>query len=349
MTDGPRDAGWYPDPWGASGEQRYYDGDAWQRNETVAADVRTVGRRGRRRVVSVVLLLVGAIGVVGVGLATGWFRSGSETAVARHSLAPRIRRRTSKPPEAVLRIRLRPYSRGDCVTWPQNHATLVDSKAVDCSMPHLMEMVGPVTLTGMTGAFPTPQAWLLIDASQCGPVVERYLGGPLDPYGRYYAGAIGPLEDGWLVGERVIWCGVAATGGDVAPDSPHPPMLGRVRAQEQQRVLASGICLGGPSAPDGGEVDCALPHLFEVTGTVDLGGRGLNTPTLDETRQAAESACRSTATGYLGRSVPATLESSSLDLAPASWAVGGRLVECVIGKPSGSGWVPVTGSQKAGT
>ena len=234
------------------------------------------------------------------------------------------------------------------MTWPQSGQSIVDSTVVDCATPHLMEVVTAVALTGMHGAYPSPKAWRLIEASQCGPVVEQYLGGPIDPYGKYYAGSISPIKEGWDQGERDIWCGISAIGGNPASASALPPMLGRVRAQEQERVLATGTCIGGPSVPDGVELDCALPHLLEVTGTVDLSGQGLGSPTLDVTRSAAARPCGQVSEAFLGRSLPATLESGSLGVPPETWAAGGRLAECVIGQPSASGWVPVTGTRKAG-
>ena len=233
------------------------------------------------------------------------------------------------------------------MTWPQRGQPLVDSTVVDCATPHLMEVVAAVALTGMHGAYPSAEAWRLIDASQCGPVVERYLGGPIDPYGKYYAGSISPIKDGWDQGDRDIWCGISATGEIAGTAAALPPMLGRVRAQDQERVLAPGTCIGGPTVADGVELDCALPHLFEVTGTVDLGGQGLVSPTIDVIRRAAAQPCSQVSTAFLGRSLPATLESGSLGVPPETWAAGGRLAECVIGQPSASGWVPVTGTRKA--
>ena len=347
MTDGSRDPGWYPDPWGAVGEQRYYDGHAWQRNETVAVEPSRSGRR--RRQWRPVVVTVAVIAAISGAVAAGWLRSDPTSPAVHRLLHPATDRPKSKGSLKVGQITGRSYGRGDCVTWPQDGQALVDSTVVDCAKPHLIEIVAPVELTGMHGAYPTLEGWQLIDASQCGPVVEKYLGGPIDPYGKYYAGSISPIKDGWDQGERNIWCGISAAGGDAAAASVLPPILGRVQAQQQERVVAPGTCIGGPSVPEGVEVNCALPHLLEVTGTVDLSGQGLGSPTVDAIRNAAEQSCGHVAAAFLGRSLPSDLASDSLSLAPESWAAGSRLVECVVGRISGSGWVPASGSMKAGT
>ena len=347
MSDDPRSAGWYPDPWGHDGEQRYYDGDAWQRNETPTADPRNSHRRRTRRWRPVVVT-VAVVAGISVAVASGWLQSEPSSPPLHRLLFPALDHREPKTAAKVTQINGRSYGRGDCVTWPQSGQSLVDSTVVDCATPHLIEVVAPVVLTGIHGAYPSPEAWRLIEASQCGPVVEQYLGGPIDPYGKYYAGAISPVKEGWDQGERDIWCGLSAVGGVPAARSDLPPMLGRVRAQEQEWFLAPGTCLGGPSVADGVELDCALPHLLEVTGTVDLGGQGLGSPTVDAIRNAAARQCAQVSAAFVGQSLPSTLESGSLDVRPETWAAGGRLVECVIGQPSASGWVPVTGTRKAG-
>ncbi len=345
MNGSARDAGWYPDPWGTEGQQRYFDGDAWRRNDTPTTAPRKARPRGRSR--------WRAVGVVAAVLAVlaaasgGWFATRSRSPLVGSLRLPSDHGRSSTTRQPGPALRDRPYARGDCVTWRQVRTGVVDAKVVGCTEPHLLEIVGPVTLTGLPDKYPTLGGWMLIEAAQCGPRVEKYLRAVLDTYGRYAAGAIRISTEGWDQGERLIWCGIQAVGGAVGPGAKLPELLGRADAHAQGMISTAGTCVGTPSANDGTPIACADPHIFEVTGTVDLSARQLGSPTSEATRQAAQQPCEVVTTAYLGHAVGGDLEADVLGIEPVSWAAGRRVVECVVARSSGSDWVPVSGSMKA--
>src|SRR6266511_657083 len=98
------------------------------------------------------------------------------------------------------------YDPGDCVTWetgaPRVAAT---TEVVPCAGPHRVQVVaniGPPRTRA--GAFPTKAEWDHHEKVKCGPAIERFLGRPLDPYGRFTAGTLIPNISKWEIGDRDV-------------------------------------------------------------------------------------------------------------------------------------------------
>jgi Protein of unknown function (DUF2510). len=345
VNDEPRGPGWYPDPWSATeGEKRYFDGTAWVRNESVAPSVGTLPRRRRSTwwLGAVVLVVAVAVAFVVGGRSSPDTGSPSARRVIADGL---ISTSTTKP---HIDLESRSYRQGDCVVWKQVVGEPRAVKTVSCGGAHLLEMIDRVELKNMTGPYPTEAAWNLIFEEQCSPLVASYLDAPIDPYGRYAVSGLEVGQDGWDLGDRTIWCGVAAQG--VSPIGPDALVLFSERAHgsDQTKLQGVGTCLGPVAGGSQDVVDCAGPHEIEVTGSVDLNGRIDHAPNLAEMDGLALDACNRIASDYLGHSLGGGVAAAPFGLEPASWEAGRRVVECVVGHSSGTDWVSSTGSMKAG-
>ena len=107
------------------------------------------------------------------------------------------------PPPTDLDLADRTYRAGECITWNQSEGGQnLATPDVPCTRPHLMEMTDKEVLTsyGSDAPYPGPAQWGQIDTAECGPPAERYLGYPLDPYGRFAASALEPTARG--LGQR---------------------------------------------------------------------------------------------------------------------------------------------------
>lgn len=72
-------------------------------------------------------------------------------------------------------------------------------------------------------------------------------------------------------------------------------------------AVGSCVTWTKPDATDLREVDCAQPHLFEVTGTADISGSypsGASLPDAVTWQRVAQSSCAASATSYLGKLDP---------------------------------------------
>ena len=80
---------------------------------------------------------------------------------------------------------------GTCLTWRRDDAS--DVREVPCAQSHLFESVGPVTAPQAPGTpFPADDAWQQVVTDRCTPLARDYLGGKLDPAGRFRPGARTP-------------------------------------------------------------------------------------------------------------------------------------------------------------
>jgi len=238
---------------------------------------------------------------------------------------------------------------GTCLTWQRTDGA--DVHQVDCSASHLFETAGAVTAAQPDGApFPADAAWQKIVADQCGSLVTRYLGKPLDPTGRYKVGALKPTAAAWGDGDRTVRCGLQAPGVTGALLS----STGKVSDADQAVVFAPGTCLG----LNGKEVSdpvssCAKTHAAEVAGTVDLGSKFTGAlPAVDDQDNFLQPACTKVAQDAVGaqKLTDSKLTVYWTNINQASWDAGTRRVSCDMGSllADNSGFAPLTGSVEDG-
>ncbi|MGH8882128.1 MAG: septum formation family protein, partial [Stackebrandtia sp.] len=163
---------------------------------------------------------------------------------------------------------------GDCLTWTDSKT--LDLNKVNCSDKHLFEVTADIGLSRYPGrefgpgsAFPDSLRFGELRDEHCVSAAAAYLGGRLDPRGRFVVGMVNPGEPGWRNGDRTIRCGlqlVSATGNATQQT------VGRVRDSDQSRVFDTGTCIGvNQNLPTNEPVPCGAPHAYEVMSTVDLG------------------------------------------------------------------------------
>lgn len=233
---------------------------------------------------------------------------------------------------------------GACLTWSRTDAS--DVSPVDCAAPHVFESVGPVTAPQPAGApFPGDDAWQKLVTDQCTPLARTYLGGKLDPSGRYRAGALKPTQQAWGGGDRTVRCGLQAPGRTGALFT----STGKVADQDQAVVFDRGTCLGLAGKDVSDPVDCGSTHAAEVAGTVDLGkqfpgGR----PSVDDQDNYLQPTCAKVAADHVGgerKLADTKLTPYWTNLSEESWNVGTRRVDCNLGAllGDGSGFAPLTG------
>jgi hypothetical protein len=237
---------------------------------------------------------------------------------------------------------------GSCLTWSKPDAA--DAKAVPCAQPHMFEVVGVVDISAQypKGA-PSPdlKLWRQIAQEHCAEPAEKYLGTPLDPFGKLTVGLLRPPEQKWAEGDRQLRCGVqwAGPGGELQP------LTGPAAEQDQSLVWEPGTCLALQGKTVGDPVDCAGPHSYEIIATLDLTDRfddGYPSESSQQTWLDVE--CNKAADEYTG---DADLAEQGLILGwdvreQESWNVGSTKVNCKVGAAleDGSGLAVVKGSVK---
>lgn len=234
---------------------------------------------------------------------------------------------------------------GDCLAWSRSDGS--DMAKVDCAAPHLFEVSARVDIGAKYpggAAFPDGTTWRKVFQDTCTDPTGKYLGGKLDPFGKFAVAALKPSLDRWQQGDRTLRCGLQVVG----PSGTLFPFSGPVSGQDQSDVHEPGTCLGiqGKSVSD--PVDCAEPHSWEIVGTVDLGKQFKDFPPTDQQDGYLSDQCGKIAADYTGG---ADLGSKGLGVAwdnraPESWAAGSHLVDCKVGSmlKDGSGLQEVRGS-----
>jgi hypothetical protein len=296
-------------------------------------------------VLLVILIVVGGLGAAGRGPAGTFFRAvGLSSSDTKSATGPQPRPLTPTSGEqsttsTTLPLDYRKYSPGNCVTWDVSATGQTPTSVVPCSSPHLIEMVEGIQLKayGRWATYPSLNGWQFLINTECAQPVNAYLGYALNANGRFYLGAIFPLERAWADGQRTLWCGIEErTGADPSPVIGAPSAFtGTVRGQDQTFLYAVGTCLpvGSTAGTFGQPTSCATPHLVEITGDVDIAGQTQSLPqNPDEWIAAIGQGCRNLAASYYGAPLPNGIEWGYLGIPQSSWDAGGRTVMCTIGQ-----------------
>lgn len=259
----------------------------------------------------------------------------------------------AQPTGAVAGAAFGTASQGDCLSWSKPNAS--DLVKVDCSNKHLFEVTEDVDLSKYPGVefgpgsrFPDSLRFTELRDEHCVSAAQSYLGGKLDPRGKFVVGLINPGEAGWKAGERTLRCGLQVAGS--SGTATHP-ISGSVRESNQSKVFDAGTCVGISRNLPTDPIDCAKSHAFEIVSTVDLGTRFTGgPPSKDEQDKFMEEACAKDSTDYLGsadalRNKTLTLFWDFLDT--RSWLAGSRSLNCMIGKGADQeGFAAITGSAR---
>jgi hypothetical protein len=239
---------------------------------------------------------------------------------------------------------------GTCLDWPADNPRAM--RRLDCAQPHLFEVTSYVEIGqeyGPDAPPPDEAQWQAIANDRCTPGVAAYLGGKLDPFGKYSVSALKPTFDQWRAGDRKLRCGVhrvTATGTRLHTK-------GSAAAQDQSNIFEPGTCLALTDTKGIGDpIDCAQAHSVEIVGNVDLAAAfPAEFPNPDVQKGKLSELCQQAAAQYSGgRNLAEQKLTISWDtLLEESWAAGSRKVDCKVGSllQDGSGLAQVTGSIRA--
>ncbi len=248
-------------------------------------------------------------------------------------------------PEApeVVQVPAPPATPGTCLTW--NRPDAADTALVDCEQPHLFEQAGVVPLTDQV-ALPSDDVFRQLVTERCQPLVLQYLGGALDPQGRFRVGALKPSPTKWDLGDRELRCGLQSASRSGALY----PIVGKVAEVDQSAVEEPGTCLAIDGTRVGDPVACSGPHALETVGIVDLSDQFTEGfPAVADQDAFLQTRCGEVAAEYAGG--PTVVADKGLtvywnNMAEESWAAGSRRVNCNVAAllPDKSTFAPVTGS-----
>jgi hypothetical protein len=277
--------------------------------------------------------LVGALVLLGLSVLTSW-----PVAVTGAS--------TSPADEAAAAFDSPP---GTCLDWPADNPRAM--RRLECAQPHVFEVVSVVDIAPdypQSAPPPDESQWQAIAVEKCTPDVTRYLGGKLDPFGKYGVSALKPTEEQWGSGDRKLRCGVhrvTSSGARVAT-------TGSAANQDQSNIFEPGTCFALVDKAIGDPSSCAEAHAVEIVGNVDLSVAFPEAyPSPDDQKNKLSELCAQVAAEYSGGANLAEkrLTISWDPLQEQSWAAGSRRVDCKVGSllPDNSGLAPVVGSVRA--
>ncbi|WP_024795944.1 septum formation family protein [Tomitella biformata] len=242
---------------------------------------------------------------------------------------------------------------GDCLTWTD--PVEPDLTTADCAAEHLFEVSASVDLSvfpnsefGTHAVLATPARYIELRDQVCVPATEQYLGGKLDPSGRFTVGLIHPSSKGWSQGERSIRCGLQETSVD---GTVFHTISGTVASQDQSKVLQPGECRGIKGGVPTDPVDCGEEHAVEATAILNLAEQFPDgPPSAEQQDQFLQEACLAATEAFLGS--PDALHNQTLtvlwgNLSLPSWQAGSRLVNCTVGSRSAAGdYAPIVGAAR---
>ena len=239
---------------------------------------------------------------------------------------------------------------GACLDWPNDAPQ--NMRRVPCTEPHTFEVTSNVEIGGDYPASAPPpnnQGWQQIVTQKCTDAGTKYLGGKLDPYGKYTVGALKPTAQQWREGDRKLRCGLQR----VTPSGKRLlATTGTAAKQDQSNVHDPGTCFALVNKKEIGDpVDCSTGHSYEVVGNVDLSQVFPGEyPSEEQQREKTVDLCPPVAAKYTGNKDLAAdgLSLYSDTLKPESWAAGSRRVNCKVGALEDDGTLrPVRGSVRA--
>jgi hypothetical protein len=237
---------------------------------------------------------------------------------------------------------------GSCLTWKPDGS---DMRKISCDEPHLFEVTGDVDIAADHGPgepSPSVETWREIAKEKCTGGAAEYLGGKMDPFGKFSVGALKPSDEQWRGGDRKLRCGLQRAGpsGKVLV-----PTVGVAAKQDQSDVYDPGTCLALDDKTVGDPIDCSSQHAYEIVGVIDLGKTFPDSVPIEEQQQTALlERCPKAAADYSGGT---NLAEKKLILTwdtrkAESWQAGSKLTQCKVGAtlPDNSGLAPVTNSIK---
>ncbi|EGD54116.1 septum formation family protein [Gordonia neofelifaecis] len=310
----------------------------------------TAATRVPKRSMRIVLgaILVGALVAGGVMLATGVYKDVGDVGSSVIGEGSSVQQNDFTRSEA-----------GDCLTW--NADSPGEPTAVTCDTPHRFEVAGvldtsnfPTTEFSSAAPWPGVERFAEIRDENCSVIVDRYLGGGLDPQGRFSPGLMFPSKVEWEKGVRSLRCGIEQPGAKGVQEE----FVGRVRDVDQSFTWPDGTCIGIDPATrkaTSGVVNCAEPHAFQVTGGVDLsqrfGGRnsGKPWPTVDDQNEYLRGICPTQTNKFFGgaqKFKATTLNVQWSVISEVSWLTGSRRVVCYAALPDRGGFATLVGDAR---
>jgi Septum formation len=240
---------------------------------------------------------------------------------------------------------------GTCLDWP--HDKPQNMRRVPCDQAHTFEVTNNLDIGAEFGGNAPPPAeenWQQIVTEKCTAEATKYLGGTLDPFGKYTAGALKPSAEQWRNGDRRLRCGIQR----VTPSRERLlPTTGAAADQDQSNVYEPGTCFALVDKQVGDPVNCDTAHAYEVVGVVDLSTVFPPKTFPSEAAQREKlvvDLCPPVANKYTGN---ADLKAKKLSLysdtlKKESWTAGSYLVNCKVGarQPNGE-LLAVRGSVEA--
>lgn len=249
---------------------------------------------------------------------------------------------------------------GSCLNWTQDGAVTRDIVTVDCAEPHRFEVATREDLSQYPASEFGPDAPQLnlerqeqLTTELCLDPVTSYLGGKLDPTGRYAVSPILPPADGWKSGDRTMLCGVMVTDADGNAQE----ISGVAAGADQSRYSAVDACVraDGDLAD---EVPCDQPHSWQVTKVVNLADHFAGPwPLVEDQNQWLGDVCQIAAVDYLGGGdigdealYQSTLAPFWTTMSEDSWNAGSRTVNCALtkGRSDNSGFADLAGDIRHG-
>ncbi|NMO04359.1 septum formation family protein [Gordonia sp. TBRC 11910] len=305
----------------------------------------------REHPIRVVLIgvVIGAVAMAVTAVSLGWFSTAGD--VGGTNIGENERLAQNAFTESVA---------GDCLNWPDGNPG--SPEKVDCTAQHRFEVAGPIDGTVLPGAeFGTKAAWpgvarfAAIRDEQCPVMVSEYLGGKLDPQGRFSVGLMFPSQVQWDKGARQLRCGLEQPGRDGVQTQ----FSGKVSNVDQSFDWPPGTCIGIDTAtrkPTSTVVNCTEKHSFQTTGVIDLGARfgprlsGKPWPGIDEQNKFLGSICPGQTNRFLGgkdKFDKTTLNVQWSTVSEVSWLAGSRRVVCYIGLPDDGGFATLVGDARS--
>lgn len=238
---------------------------------------------------------------------------------------------------------------GTCLNWTKPDAS--DIRQVTCAEPHLFEVTGKDDLHkqfGPQAPYPNKEQWERLKREQCTTVSTNFLSGHFDPHGRFAVGAFTPSKEGWQSGDRTLHCGLQQPGasGELYR------IVGSASTLDQADIYPIGTCLGINGTAVADPTDCAKPHAFEITGTVDLGAQfPAGFPSQEDQDKHLLDTCNRQTELYAGGPNVASDKKLTVtwdNVLEESWNAGTKKVNCKVGArlPDRPELAPVTGSVK---